>query len=293
MRLPYADVSQYVLASEAIPEIARCYFCGDTNKAESDARIAAQDGALPVFRGTPFLPINRDRWHHDHIHWSSIIDPLYFSRADLLKIYPDLWRSLQSPDNETTLIAVPEGAPDSDTAQSDAIDVDTSGSDQTDAEIDVTQGDTREEKPDALDGAGDGIDRSRIRPTEFTSEEQSKGGSKTKIHFGLLKYLEHLCESGLAADFQKRSDITLGEIEQILTTFAKGGPVEDLVGTIIDDFEHARYDEIAKTLYWEDWMQEQNDKPRKRQQALKSLQPYLDIINRKKPRPEKQDTDLT
>ena len=134
MRLPYADVSQYVLASEAIPEIARCYFGGDTNKAESDARIAAQDGALPVFRGTPFLHINRDRWHHDHINWSSIVDPLYFPRADLLKIYPDLWRSLQSPDNETTLIAVPEGAPDSDTAQSDAIDVDTSGSDQTDVD---------------------------------------------------------------------------------------------------------------------------------------------------------------
>ncbi len=44
------------------------------------------------------------------------------------------WRSLQSPDNETTLIAVPEGAPDSDTAQSDAIDVDTPGSDQTDVD---------------------------------------------------------------------------------------------------------------------------------------------------------------
>ncbi len=100
--MPYADVSQYVLASVAIPEIARCYFGGDTNKAESDARIAAQEGALPVFRDTPFLHINRERWHHDHIHWSSIFDPLYFPRADLLKIYPDLWRSLQSPDNETT-----------------------------------------------------------------------------------------------------------------------------------------------------------------------------------------------
>ncbi len=200
------------------------------------------------------------------------------------------WRSLQSLDNETTLIAVPEGAPDSDTAQSDAIDVDTSGSDQTDAEIDVTQGDTREAEHDALDDAGDGIDRSRIRPTEFTPEEQSKGGNKPKIHFGLLEYLERLCDSGLAADFRKRSDITLGEIEQILTAFAKGGPVEDRIDIIINDFEHARYDEIAKTLYWEDWMQEQNDKPRKRQQALKSLQPYLDIINGKKPRPEKQDT---
>ncbi len=93
--MPYADVSQYVLASVAIPEIARCYFGGDTNKAESDARIAAQEGALPVFRDTPFLHINRERWHNDHIHWSSIFDPLYFPRADLLKIYPDLWRSLQ------------------------------------------------------------------------------------------------------------------------------------------------------------------------------------------------------
>ncbi len=163
----------------------------------------------------------------------------------------------------------------------------------TAAEIDVTQDGAREAEHDALDDAGDGIDRSRIRPTEFTPEEQSKGGSKPKIHFGLLEYLERLCDSGLAADFRKRSDITLGEIEQILTAFAKGGPVEDRVDIIINDFEHARYDEIAKTLYWEDWMQEQNDKPRKRQQALKSLQPYLDIINRKKPRPEKQDTDLT
>ncbi len=132
--MPYADVSKYVLASEAIPEIARCYFGGDTSKAESDARIAAQEGALPVFRDTPFLHINRERWYNDQIHWSSTLDPLYFPRADLLKIYPDLWRSLQSPDNETTLIAVPEGAPDSDTAQSDAIDVDTSGSDQTDVD---------------------------------------------------------------------------------------------------------------------------------------------------------------
>ena len=149
--MPYADVSQYVLASEAIPEIARCYFGGDTSKAESDARIAAQEGALPVFLGSLFLQyIRRDRWYHDHIHWSSINEPLYFPRADLLKIYPDLWRSLQSPDNETTLIAVPEGAPDSDTAQSDAIDVDTSGSDQTDAEIDVTQGDTREAEQDEI-----------------------------------------------------------------------------------------------------------------------------------------------
>ncbi len=164
---------------------------------------------------------------------------------------------------------------------------------QTDAEIDVTHDGAREAEHDALDDAGDGIDRSRIRPTEFTPEEQSKGGSKPKIHFGLLEYLERLCDSGLAADFRKRSDITLGEIEQILTAFAKGGPVEDRVDIIINDFDHARYDEIAKTLYWEDWMQEKNDKPRKRQQALKSLQPYLDIINRKKPRPEKQDTDLT
>ncbi len=292
--MPYADVSQYILASEAIPEIARCYFGGDTSKAESDARIAAQEGALPVFLGSVFLQyISRDRWYTDYIPWSSKYEPYYFPRADLLKIYPDLWRSLQSPDNETTLIAVPEGAPDSDTAQSDAIDVDTPESDQTDAGIDVTQGDTREAEHDALDDAGDGIDRSRIRPTEFTPEEQSKGGSKPKIHFGLLEYLERLCDSGLAADFRKRSDITLGEIEQTLTAFAKGGPVEDLVGIIIDDFEHARYDEIAKTLYWEDWMQEKNDKPRMRQQALRSLQPYLDIINGKIPRPEKQDTDLT
>ncbi len=109
--MPYADASQYVLASEAIPEIARCYFGGDTSKAESDAQIAAQEGELPVFRDTPFLHINRERWYHDHIHWSSIFDPLYFPRADLLKIYPDLWRSLQSPDNETTLIAVTAEAP--------------------------------------------------------------------------------------------------------------------------------------------------------------------------------------
>ncbi len=148
--MPYADISQYVLASEAIPEIARCYFGGDTSKAESDARIAAQEGALPVFRDTPFLHINRDRWYHDHIPWSSIFDPHYFPRADLLKIYPDLWQSLQSPDNETTLIAVPEGAPDSDTAQSDAIDVDTLGADQTDAG--VTRGNTQE--ADSSDDAG-------------------------------------------------------------------------------------------------------------------------------------------
>ena len=42
------------------------------------------------------------------------------------------------------LIAVLEGAPDSGPTQSDAIDVDMPESDQTDAEIDVTQGDTRE-----------------------------------------------------------------------------------------------------------------------------------------------------
>ncbi len=132
--MPYADVSQYVLASEAIPEIARCYFGGDTNKASDDARIAAQEGALHVFLDGPFRPIRQDRWYHDHLHWSSIYEPLYFPRADLLKIYPNLWRSLQSPGNETTPIAVPEGAPDSDTAQSDAIDVDTSGSDQTDVD---------------------------------------------------------------------------------------------------------------------------------------------------------------
>ncbi len=145
--MPYADVSQYVLASEAIPEIARCYFGGDTSKAESDARIAAQEGALPVFLGS-LQYIRQDRWHHDHIHWSSIYEPLYFLRAALLKIYPDLWRSLQSPDNETSLIAVPEGAPDSDTAQSDAT------SDQTDVEIDVTRGNTQEAEPDSSDDAG-------------------------------------------------------------------------------------------------------------------------------------------
>ena len=98
--MPYADVSQYVLASEAIPEIARCYFGGDTSKAESDARIAAREGALPVLLGS-LQYIRQDRWHHDYINWSSIYEPLYFPRADLLKIYPDLWRSLQSPDSGT------------------------------------------------------------------------------------------------------------------------------------------------------------------------------------------------
>ncbi len=35
------------------------------------------------------------------IHWSSINEPLYFPRANLLKIYPDLWGSLQSSDPTT------------------------------------------------------------------------------------------------------------------------------------------------------------------------------------------------
>ena len=79
---------------------------------------------------------------------------------------------------------------------------------QTDAEIGDTQDGAREAEHDTLDDAGDRIDRSRKRPTEFTPEEQSKGGGKPKIRFGLLKYLEHLCDSGLAADFRKRNDIT-------------------------------------------------------------------------------------
>ncbi len=51
------------------------------------------------------------------------------------------------------LIAVLEGAPDSGPTQSDAIDVDMSESDRTDAEIDFPQGDAREAKQGAPDDA--------------------------------------------------------------------------------------------------------------------------------------------
>jgi hypothetical protein len=47
-----------------------------------------------------------------------------------------------------------EEAPDSGAARSDAMDVDTLRSDQTDAEIDIMQGDTREAEPDSSDDAG-------------------------------------------------------------------------------------------------------------------------------------------
>ena len=105
---------------------------------------------------------------------------------------------------------------------------------------------------------------------------------------GLLEYLTLLSNLDRAAKFRKRSDITLGEIEQILIAFANGGPVVDAVGIVIEAAEHARYDKASQTLHWEDFMQERNDEPRKQSQALKSLQPYLDIINGKKPRPETQ-----
>ena len=128
----------------------------------------------------------------------------------------------------------------------------------------------------------------RRTPTEFTTEEQSKGGGKNKVNMGLLEYLTLLSKLDQAAEFRKRSDITLGEIEQILVAFANSGPVVDAVGIIIDAVEHARYNEASQTLHWEDFMQVRNDGPRKRRQKLISLQPYLDIINGKKPRPETQ-----
>ena len=128
----------------------------------------------------------------------------------------------------------------------------------------------------------------RRTPTEFTTEEQSKGGGRNKVNMGLLEYLRLLSNLDRSAQFRKRINITSGEIEQILIAFAKGGPVVDAVGIDIDAVEHAQYNKASQTLHWEDFMQERNDEPRKQKQALISLQPYLDIINRKKPRPETQ-----
>ncbi len=100
--MPYADKSKYVLASKAIPEIARCYFDGDTDKAADDALLAAQDGELRIYSDesvwgetTPFNHIDKDVWYRSSIHWSGR-RRLYLRRADLLKIYPDLWKPATS-----------------------------------------------------------------------------------------------------------------------------------------------------------------------------------------------------
>ncbi len=100
--MPYADKSRYVLASKAIPEIARCYFDGDTDKAADDALLAAQDGELRISSdesiwggATPFHQIDKDIWYRNSINWSGSWR-LYFRRADLLKIYPDLWKPATS-----------------------------------------------------------------------------------------------------------------------------------------------------------------------------------------------------
>jgi hypothetical protein len=100
--MPYADKSKYVLASKTIPEIARCYFDGDTDKAADDALLAAQDGELRIYSDesvwgetTPFNHIDKDVWYRSSIDWSGR-RRLYLRRADLLKIYPDLWKPATS-----------------------------------------------------------------------------------------------------------------------------------------------------------------------------------------------------
>lgn len=90
--MPYRENSLYVTLREAIDEIARVYYPTDHVEAADDFTQACKDGKLKALFEVSHQEVGGWEWRQEHqsVHSSNLI----VRRADLLVIYPDLWKEL-------------------------------------------------------------------------------------------------------------------------------------------------------------------------------------------------------
>jgi hypothetical protein len=234
--VPYRENSLYVLANEAIPEIARRYFNGDTYDAKEDVRTAAQDRALSIFSDssiwgepTPFHRIDSDVWYRDTINWAGR-RRLYFQRADLLKIYPGLW-SDTTPATEGEDKSVPVGEPDAPAVT--AVDADPEAPAPGAIEDIVTP--STKEAPDG-DSAEPEPPKPDMEPPQHKAEKvaplkkpKRKIKRKRGPYFNTLRqYFLFQCRTGIGPEFL---DKPLAEIDELVKAHFKAKGYNTLISS--------------------------------------------------------------
>ena len=92
--MPYRENSLYVTLEEAVDEIARVYYPTNHYEAADDFTQACKDGKLKTLFEASHQEVGGWEWRQGHqsVHSCNLI----VRRADLLVIYPDLWKELSS-----------------------------------------------------------------------------------------------------------------------------------------------------------------------------------------------------
>ncbi len=90
--MPYRENSLYVTLEEAVDEIARVYYPTNHYEAADDFTQACKDGKLKALLEANHQEVDGWEWRQGHqsVHSCNLV----VRRADLLVIYPDLWKEL-------------------------------------------------------------------------------------------------------------------------------------------------------------------------------------------------------